>query len=271
MQNTLQHLFDGKKKLIIGMVHFPALPGTPLYDDTNRGMKQIRQVVREDVRALQDGGIDAIMFCNENDRPYNFQADFVTVSAMAEAIGEIRDEISVPYGVDVLWDPKAALAVAKAVGAQFVREIVSGTYISDMGLWDTNVGELYRYRKLIDADHIPILFNIFAEFASRLDARPPEVIAKSVAFSSLADAILVSGPMTGQAPTGESVAKVKEAVDVPVFVNTGLKTTTVDDLLSAADGAVVGTSLKKDGVTWNQVEVARVRELMEAVNRVRGN
>ncbi|MFP4611851.1 MAG: BtpA/SgcQ family protein [Spirochaetaceae bacterium] len=265
----MNEVFGGRRKVVIGMVHFPPLPGTPLYDDTT-GMDRIRRVIREDAKALQAGGIDAIMFCNENDRPYNFDADFMTVSAMSEAIGEIRNELEIPYGVDVLWDPKAALAVAKATGAQFVREIVTNAYVSDMGIWNTNVGEVYRYRKLIDADHIPVLFNIFAEFASRLDARPPEVIAKSVAFSSLADAILVSGPMTGQAPTGEQVSKVKESVDIPVFVNTGLKAATANELLTAADGAVVGTSLKKDGITWNQVEESRVRELMSVVRRVRG-
>ncbi|MCF7927482.1 MAG: BtpA/SgcQ family protein [Spirochaetales bacterium] len=265
----LTKIFGKKSKIIIGMVHFPPLPGTPLYDESKQTLEDIYRIIREDLLALQEGGIDAVMFCNENDRPYTFNADFMAVAAMSGAINAVRDQITVPYGVDVLWDAKAALALAKATGAQFIREIVSGAYISDMGFWNTQVGEVYRYRKQINADHVAVFFNIFAEFASRLDNRPLDIIAKSVEFSSLADAILVSGPLTGQAPTGKNVEEVKRGVSIPVFINTGLKVETADDLLSAADGAVVGTSLKKDGVTWNQVEVARVKKLMDKVNQIR--
>src|SRR4051812_43085153 len=88
----------GKPKPIIGMVHFPALPGTPLYDSKG-GMTAIRDWVRRDLEALQTGGIHAVMFCNENDRPYRLDADIASVAAMAEIIGELKAEISVPFGV----------------------------------------------------------------------------------------------------------------------------------------------------------------------------
>ena len=262
-------IFGDKKKIIIGMVHFPPLPGSPLYDDEKMGIDRIERIIREDLAALQNGGIDSVMFCNENDRPYQFPADFGTVAMMSKVIGKLEGEIKVPFGVNVLWDPKASLAVAKATGARFIREIVTGAYISDMGIWDTKVGETYRYKRLLEARDIAVFFNICAEFASRLDTRPLEVIAKSVAFSSLADVILVSGPMTGVPPDRESIIKVKDNVDIPVFINTGLRVDTVDDLLGAADGAIVGTSLKKDGITWNQVEECRVRELMSRVEKLR--
>lgn len=267
--SRLKAIFGDLRKVIIGMVHFLPLPGSPLYDDKQKGLNEIERFIREDLIALQNGGIDAVMFCNENDRPYKFQADPCSIAVMSMVIGRLKDHIKVPFGVNILWDPKASLAVAKATGAQFIREIVSGTYISDMGFWDTNVGEVYRYKRLIEASEIAIFFNICAEFASRLDSRPLEVIAKSVAFSCLADVILISGPMTGAAPDRESIARVKKEVGVPVFINTGLKVDTVDNLLSAADGAIVGTSLKKNGVTWNQVEERRVKELMVKVNRLR--
>ncbi len=258
-----------KAKVIIGMVHFPATPGYTLYDE-HKGIKWIITRVQEDLHALQDGGIDAVMFCNENDRPYTFQADPMTVAVMARAIGQLLDEIRVPFGVDVLWDPKAAIALAKATGAHFIREVLTGSYVSDMGFWNTAVGEIYRYRKLIDALHVKIFFNISAEFASPLDKRPLEAIAKSVVFSSLADALLVSGPMTGVPPSLESLVRVKEAVgDIPVLVNTGVNHENVVDLLKVADGAVVGTSLKKEGITWNPVDIDRVRSFMERVESLR--
>jgi len=257
----------GKEKVVIGMVHFPPLPGAPLYDDKD-GIKTIIDKVRGDLLSLQDGGIDAVMFCNENDRPYKIETNYATVATMGRVIGEMINDIKVPFGVDVLWDPIAAIAIAKATGAKFIREIVSGTYVSDMGFWNTNVGELYRYRKLIDAKDIAVFFNISAEFAYNLDRRPIEEIAKSVAFSSLADAILVSGPMTGIAPTVETLKKVKENVQIPVFVNTGVNANNVSGLLKIADGAVIGTSLKKNGITWNPVDKERVIQLMKKVREI---
>ena len=258
-----------KSKVIIGMVHFPALPGFTLYDD-RKGIEWVVSRVREDLHALQDGGIDAVMFCNENDRPYTLQADPATVAVMARTIGQLLGEIRVPFGVDVLWDPRAALALAKATGARFVREILTGAFVSDMGWWDTAVGEVYRYRKLIDAVNVKVFFNISAEFASPMDRRPLEQIARSVVFSSLADAVLVSGPMTGVPPSPETLVRVKEAVgDVPVLVNTGVNQENVVEFLKVADGAIVGTSLKREGVTWNPVDVDRVRVFMERVETLR--
>jgi len=255
-----------EKKTIIGMVHFPPLPGAPLYKE-KCDMKCILEKITSDLNALQNGSIDAVMFCNENDRPYSLNADFSTVAAMSFVIGQISSEITVPFGVDVLWDPKAALAIAKATGASFIREVITGSYSSDMGYWNTNVGELYRYRKLINADNVEILFNISAEFASNSDRRPLDEIARSVVFSSLADGILVSGPMTGLPTSREELFKVKKSVgDVPVLANTGVKLKNVSELLEVADGAVVGTSLKKDGLTWNPVDPVRVRTLMNKVN-----
>ncbi len=265
----MDKIFSGKSKVIIGMIHFPPLPSAPMYDD-EKGIEYLRKVVEKDLLALQEGGIDAVMFCNENDRPYNFEADFATVATMSSIIGSLLEKIKVPFGVDVLWDPKAALAIAKATGGQFIREIVTGVFVSDMGLWNTKVGELYRYRRLIGADDISVFFNISAEFAYNLDRRPLEIIAKSTVFSSLADVILVSGPMTGAPPTPEMVKKVKDEVDVPVFVNTGFNKDNAEEMFKYADGAIVGTSLKYDGITWNQVDPERVRVLMNKVNSIRG-
>ncbi|MCD6462624.1 MAG: BtpA/SgcQ family protein [Thermotogae bacterium] len=260
----LKRIF-GREKVIIGMIHFPPLPGAPLYDE-RKGVDWIRKWVEEDLLALQNGGVDAVMFCNENDRPYVFKADYVTIATMSRIIGELLEKIDLPFGVDVLWDPKAALAIAKATGAKFIREVITGTYVSDMGIWNTNVGELYRYRKLIDAEDIAIFFNISAEFASSLDKRSLSEIAKSVVFSSLADVVLVSGPMTGIAPSKNFIKEVKESIpETPVFVNTGVNEENVVELLSVADGAIVGTSLKKEGITWNPVDKDRVKSFMKRV------
>lgn len=258
------------RKPIIGMAHAMALPGGPLYDRV-KGLGAIKDGLRRDLAALQEGGVDAVLFCNENDRPYRLKAGPETVAAMAAVVAELAPGLSVPFGVDILWDPIAALAVAKATGASFVREIFTGVYAGDMGLWNTNAGEATRYRQAIDAMDVKLLFNINAEFTDRLDGRPVAAIAKTVAFGFLPDALCVSGPMTGVPVEGSVLAEVKKAVgSVPVIANTGCNPDNIGALLQHADAAIVGTYFKRDGVTWNPVEVARVRALMSAARRARG-
>jgi membrane complex biogenesis BtpA family protein len=259
----------GNEKPIIGMVHFPPLPGTPLYDQ-ERGLPGIIERVHHDVEALQAGGIDAIMFCNENDRPYVQKADPAVIAVMSRTVGELRHKIDIPFGIDVLWDPEAAIAIAGATGGSFVREIFTGVYDSDMGIWNTNAGKALRFRRAIGAEHVRLLFNIMAEFASPLSPRAIGELAKSVTFSSLPDAICVSGARTGEKVEGSVLREVKEAIpETPVFANTGTTVDNIADMLTIADGAVVGTSLKVDGITWNAVDQERVRAFMQAVQKAR--
>ncbi len=261
----------GADKAIIGMVHLPALPGSPLYD-AGGGMAAVREWVQRDLDALQAGGIDAVMYCNENDRPYRLDADVASVAAMADVIAATRDQLSIPFGVNVLWDPRATLAVAKATGAAFAREIFTGAFAGDFGLWVRSAGDAHRYRREIGAEDIRLIFNINAEFAAPLAPRPIPEVARSVVFSSSPDAICVSGPITSQPVDGSALGQVADAVrgsGVPVLVNTGFKASNAAELMVHADGAIVGSSLKTDGVTWNPVDSARVTELMQSVREIR--
>jgi membrane complex biogenesis BtpA family protein len=184
---------------------------------------------------------------------------------MASVLGQLKLDIKVPFGTDILWDPQAALALAKATGARFVREVFTGVYASDMGLWNTSCGEALRFRKNIDGGDIRMIFNINAEFAGFLDRRPLALIAKSVVFSSLADIVAVSGAMTGQSAQVSDLELVKSAIpDTPVVANTGVRIESVRDVLKVADGVVVGTALKKDGCTWNAVDPDRVKRFVDA-------
>jgi membrane complex biogenesis BtpA family protein len=257
----------GAKKTIIGMAHLPALPGTPLYDGAS-GMQGVRDWVARDLEALQSGGIDAVMFCNENDRPYRLDADIASVAAMTDVVAGLRGELSVPFGVNVLWDPKATLAVAAATGAAFAREIFAGAFAGDFGLWVRTAGDAFRYRREIGAERCRLLFNINAEFAAPIAPRPLAEVARSIVFSSMPDALCVSGPITSQPADASGLAEVAAAVQhsgVPVLVNTGFRASNAAELLRFADGAVVGSSLKIDGITWNPVDRSRVRELMDVV------
>ncbi len=254
----------------IGMIHLLPLPGAPEHDAAG-GMDKIVQAARRDLESLQRGGIDGVMFCNEHDRPYSLAAGPAVVSAMAFVIGVLRGEIRIPFGVDVLWDPQAALAIARASGGLFVREIFSGAYVSDMGLWNTDVGATFRFRREIGAANVRTIFNINAEFAAPVAPRPLREVARSVVFSSVPDALCVSGAMTGEAVSTESLDAVKAVSgDVPVFINTGARRENIAELIQHADGVIVGSSLKINGYTWNAVDAERVKAFMDALSRARG-
>jgi hypothetical protein len=256
-------------KPVIAMAHFPALPGTPRHE---RGStrEQLVEHLRADVDHLLAGGVDAVMFCNEDDRPYRLDSSAETAAVMASVIAEVRPHDR-PFGVDILWDPMAAMALAKATGAAFMREVVTGLYESDMGLWAPDAAALYRYRSQLDADEVLVLANITPEFASPLGSRSVAQRAKSAVTSSLVDAILIAGPMAGAEPDASVIAEAKEAVgdQVPVLMNTGGKAENIGRFLTVADGVIVGSGLKVDGQTWNPVDPARVTAFMEAVREAR--
>ena len=258
--------FGPRRKVVIAMAHIGALPGTPLYD-AGGGMTKLIDGVARDVEHLQAGGVHAIMFGNENDRPYQFTAPAEGIAAMTAVIGAIKPMLRVPFGVDYLWDPAASVAIACATGASFVREIFTGLFASDMGLWQPDAATALSLRRNFGRPDLKLLFNINAEFAAPLDTRPIELRARSAVFSSLADAILVSGPLTGQSADTSDLVKVREAVtDVPVFANTGVRIDTVKEVFAIADGCIIGTHFKVGGNTWNPVDGDRVKRFMDVAD-----
>ena len=259
----------GTEKPIIAMCHMPAMPGDPYYDRAG-GIEKILDSARRDVYALQTGGVDAIMFSNEYSLPYLTKVRTETVATMARVIGELKREVSIPYGVNCLWDPIASLDLAVAVDAKFVREIFTGVYASDFGLWNTNCGEVVRHQREIGAENVKLLFNIVPEAAAYLADREIESIAKTTVFNNRCDVLCVSGATAGVGTDMGGLARVKNAVpDTAVFANTGCKVSTIEDILKIADGCVVGTTFKKDGKFENQVELDRVKEFMDKVHSIR--
>lgn len=269
--NTSGGLFDALfevAKPVIAMAHLGPLPGSPLYD-RDRGVAGLLEALLPDLEALQQGGVDAVMFGNEGDRPYLTRATPESLAAMATLVTEARRHLRIPFGVNYLWDPVASIGLAHATGGRFVREVFTGAYDSDMGLWVPDAAAALRLRAQLGSD-VCLMFNINAEFAAPIGQRSLAARAQSAVFASLADALCVSGPMTGQAVRAADLAEVKNAVpDTPVIANTGVRVENAQELLSVADAAIVGTSLKRDGVTWNPVDVGRVSALMERVAALR--
>lgn len=259
----------GTEKAIIAMCHLLPLPGDP-YFNKEKGMDYVVEMARKDLQALQEGGVDAVMFSNEFSLPYLTDVKTETVAAMARIIGELMPDIKVPFGVNVLWDAKKSLDLAAATGAKFVREIFTGVYASDFGTWDTNVGETIRHQYRIGAENVKLLFNIVPEAAKYLADRDIESIAKSTVFNNRPDALCVSGLTAGSQTDVQLLGRVKEVVpETVVLANTGVRLSNLEEQLSIADGAVVGTTFKYDGKFENHVDVRRVKEFMDTVKTFR--
>ena len=269
MTSWIKELF-GTEKPIIAMCQLQAMPGDPYYDSA-KGMKEVLEKARHDLLALQRGGVDAVMFSNEFSLPYLTRVKTETVACMARIIGELMEEIAIPYGVNCLWDPIASLDLAVATEAKFVREIFTGVYASDFGLWNTDCGSIVRHQREIGAEDVRLLFNIVPEAARYLTDRSIESIAKTTVFNCRPDVLCVSGATAGSATDPEVLRRAKGAVgQTPVFANTGCRPDTIENLLRIADGAVVGTYFKVDGKFENLTDAARVREFMDVVHAFRG-
>jgi membrane complex biogenesis BtpA family protein len=258
----------GVSKPVIAMLHLPALPGRPGHD-RRAGMRPLIEPVARDLAVLQEAGVDGLLFCNEGDVPYQLGVRPEAVSAMAAVIGAVRAEISRPFGVNLVWDPVASLAVARATDASFVREVFTGVYESDLGVMRPDFGSIGAYQCGIGADPVALFANITPEFASSAGGRSIAERARSAAYLGV-DALLISGAITGEVTSLSQLREAKEAVPgTPVLANTGVTAATVPDVLAVADGVIVGTGLKAGGITWNPVDPARAAAFMTAARQAR--
>ena len=259
----------GVKKPIIAMLHLDPLPGDPLYKKEN-DMDVIIEHARADLHALQDGGVNGIIFSNEFSFPYQRTMDMVTPAAMAYVIGNLRSEIKVPYGVDAISDGRACLELAAAVKADFVRGTFCGVYVGDGGFYNNDFSALLRRKAALPLDELKMLYFINPESDQSLDTRPLADIAKTTIAKAAPDGLCISADAAGQDVDDALIASVKEAnPDIVVLCNTGCRINTIERKLTTADAAVVGTTFKKDGKFENRVDVNRVKEFMQVVHEFR--
>jgi len=264
----LRSLF-GVEKPIIGMAHFKPLPGDPRYLPSTE-VRQAAELLRHDIEALQEGGIDGIMLSNEGSLPWKLDPEPVTAVAMAALIGQVRTAIRVPFGVHVIWSPMATLDLAAAVNSDFAWEVFTGVYASDFGIWNTNFGQTARHQRRIKAESVRLLFEVVPEAAVYLGDRSLKDQIRSTIFNAKPDALCIAGLKPGEAASLDGVIAVKELnSEIPVLVSTGVKSSNVAAQLAVADGAIVGSALKKDGNLWNSVDAARVKDFMQVVRKIR--
>jgi membrane complex biogenesis BtpA family protein len=232
-------------------------------------MDRVVDLALADAQTLVDGGMDAIIVENYGDAPFTpGRVPSATVAAMAIVAREIRRALpETPLGVNVLKnDARAALAVAAAVSASFIRvNVLAGAVVADQGLVQTEAFELLRDRRLLASD-IAIFADVQGKHAVPLVPVELEQQARDLTHRALADGLVVSGRATGEATPIADIKRVRSAVpDVPILVGSGVTPETASELLSVADALIVGTSLKHDGDVSQPVDLDRVRRLVDAV------
>ncbi|MCP4589446.1 MAG: BtpA/SgcQ family protein [bacterium] len=255
-------------KPVLGMLHCPALPGSPGFGGDRAA---IAEAVLRDAETLVAAGIDGLMLENFHDTP--FYPGSVPPEAIAEMTAlavAVRSRFDVPLGINMLRnDGRAALAVAAAAGAQLIRvNVLCGARLTDQGIVQGIAHDLLRDRVRLGAESIEILADVDVKHSVALAARPLEEEIDDVVHRGKADGLVVSGAATGRPTHLEDAQRAKAAAgDVPIFVGSGVTPETAAEYLAVADGVIVGTSLKRGGIGSEPVDGERVRRLLERCER----
>lgn len=258
--------WQGKSKIVIGMLHLPALPGAPGY----RGnLNAIHESLLRDADALAAGGVHGMMMENFGDVPfYPGRVPAHVVAQMTSLAAEVRRAVDLPLGINVLRnDGLSALAIAHAVGASFIRvNVLCGARVTDQGLIQGIAHDLLRERAMLNAHEIKIFADVDVKHSAALAQRPLADEVDDLIERALADAVIVSGAGTGKATDPTKATQVKQSAGKTlVFIGSGITADTIETFRDSADGFIVGTALKRDGVWSNPVDVTRVKELMSRI------
>jgi uncharacterized protein len=269
--NALEELFSAMKP-IIGVIHLRPLPGAPRYD--RKSMREVYAAAAADARTLAAGGVDGIIVENASDMPFSRPEDIgpETVAALTAACLEVRAAVDKPIGVTCVANGVIpALAIAKAVGARWVRANQwVNAYVANEGFLNGPAPKAMRYRSAIGADDVRIFADVHVKFGAHAitaDRTISEQATDAEWFD--ADVLIATGTRTGSPTQSREVAEVQRGTNLPVVVGSGLAAEQVSEILSLADGAIIGQWLKKDGLWWNPVDPARVEALMAEVDKVR--
>jgi membrane complex biogenesis BtpA family protein len=249
------------------MLHLPALPGSPF----NRlSIDAIRSHLLKDAEALATGGVDGFILENFGDIPfYPGKVPGHTIAFMTALALDVRRSFDLPLGINVLRnDAESALAVACAAGAQFIRiNIHSGARVTDQGLIEGTAHETLRYRKFLGSA-IQIFADADVKHSAPLGVRPLKDEVEELVQRAGADVVIVTGRATGQQTATEDLKIAKQAAgSAPVYAGSGVCTADVCEILKIADGLIIGTALKVDGISTNPVDVSRVRQLVDTVRK----
>jgi len=250
---------------LIGMVHLLPLPGAPGWGGS---MQDVLTRAVSDARAIENGGLDAIMIENYGDVPfYPGAVPPETVAALTAAASAVMEATSLPVGINVLRnDAAAALAIATAVGARFIRvNVHTGAMLTDQGWIAGQAHDTLRRRASMGSD-VAILADVFVKHATPPAGMSIEEAARDTRERGKADALIVSGSGTGQPVDPERLVRVRAAAPgAPLLIGSGFTAETAATLLEHADGAIVGSAIQQDGIAGRPIDPARVAALRRVV------
>jgi membrane complex biogenesis BtpA family protein len=261
-QQIISSIF-GVRRALVGMIHVPALPGTPRNELT---VDEICEEALIAARHLRDAGFHGLLIENMHDRPYLRREVGPEIVASMVAIGrEVRGAASLPLGVQILGGAnRAALAVALACDADFVR--VEGfvfSHVADEGVMEADAAELLRYRRRLGGERIRVFADIKKKHAAHAITGDIDLIetARAAEFF-LADGVIVTGATTGVAADPQAVERVSQAVEIPTLVGSGITPENVGDF-ATADAFIVGSVLKVDGHWSNPLDRRRIESMIQ--------
>lgn len=258
------------RKPVIGVIHVGALPGTP------RNTQSISQLVTSathEAKLYREGGVDGVMIENMHDVPYlRGEVGPEIVAAMTAIAREIRREVTLPMGIQILAGANLeAIAVAHAAGLEFIRaEAYAYAHIADEGLIESSAAKLLRYRRIIGATRVQIWTDVKKKHAAHAITADVSLgeMAETVEFMG-ADCLIVTGSVTGKPPTATDAKEAKAHCRLPVILGSGISSQNIDEFYEQADGFIVGSAFKVDGLWSNTIDPARVESFMSNVRKLR--
>ncbi|HLF21710.1 MAG TPA: BtpA/SgcQ family protein [Aestuariivirga sp.] len=262
--HVIRDLF-GREKVVIGVVHCPALPGSP--DHRGGPIEAVYDRALADAEAYVAGGVHGLIIENHGDIPFLKPADIgpETAAHLAVITDRIHRAVGVPLGINVLANAAIpAIAVARAGGAVFIRvNQWANAYVANEGLIEGEAAKALRYRAALRADEIKIFADSHVKHGSHAIVADRSIaeLTRDVAFFH-ADVVIATGQRTGDSATMEEIDTVRGATDLPVLAGSGVTKDNVAAILARTDGVIVASSLKHDGVWWNKVDAGRVRAFM---------
>lgn len=254
--------FEKDKGFVIGMVHCLPLPGTKDFDNN---MEKIREQALQDALTLEKAGVDAIIVENMGDNPLPAALDMEQVTALAAISMLVKEHVSIPVGIDAAFnDYKADLAIAKAIGAAFIRiPVFVDTVMYYNGTIEPCARAAMIYRKQLQAEDVKIFADVQVKHTYMVnDKISIEASAKQAAGVG-ADAIIVTGTSIGEETPLDLIKRVKKAVNIPVMAGSGVNVKNIKSQFEVADGAIVGTSLKANGDIRKPISFELTKALIE--------
>jgi membrane complex biogenesis BtpA family protein len=260
-QHALEALFGKRRKVIIGVVHARPLPGSPSYD--GEPVNAIYDQAVADSRYYAAGGFDGLIIENHGDIPFLKPQDIghETAATMAVMAERVRREVGLPIGINVLANGAlTAIAIAKAAGGIFVRvNQWANAYVANEGIIEGPAAQAMRYRSELRANDVRIFADAHVKHGAHAITADRGIaeLTRDIEFFD-ADVVIATGHRTGDAATLEEIREITAATTLPIVVGSGVNVGNVREILQLADGVIIASSLKRDGVWWNEVDPNRV-------------